>query len=318
MNGVVIIDKPADKTSHDVVSEVKKILGAKKAGHTGTLDPMATGVLPVCLNEATKLAGFLSGEDKEYLATMLLGVKTDTMDIEGKIIARSDKIASEEEIRLLMSQMTGIKKQVPPAYSAVKYQGKPLYKWARKGIFPETPSREIEIFDMNIENIASNYVTFRVTCSKGTYIRTLCSEIGEKLGGGACLSGLRRLRSGFFTEEMAVSLIDDGKENPSYSGKKEELIKNILPMEKLMPSWKVIEVEENFADKLQNGMQPSVAMMKAHVLPFLDQGDMIKFTNNEGKLIALAEIIVAADKLACLDDKLPAAKIIRVFNNINN
>ena len=318
MNGVVIIDKPADKTSHDVVSEVKKITGARKAGHTGTLDPMATGVLPVCLNEATKLAGFLSGEDKEYLATMLLGVKTDTMDIKGKIIATSDKIASEEEIRLLVSTMTGRKKQIPPAYSAVKHQGKPLYKWARKGVFPETPSREIEIFDMNIENIASNYVTFQVTCSKGTYIRTLCSDIGEKLGCGACLSGLRRLRSGFFSEEMAISLTNDENGRTSYASKKEELIKNILPMEKLMPSWKVIEVEQNFADKLQNGMQPSVAMMKSHVLPFLDQGDMIKFTNNEGKLIALAEITVAADKIAQLDDKLPAAKIIRVFNNINN
>jgi tRNA pseudouridine 55 synthase len=136
MDGVIIIDKPAGKTSHDVVSAVKKILGVRKAGHTGTLDPMATGVLPVCLNEATKLASFLTEDNKEYRATMLLGVKTDTLDTEGKIIGQCDHIAvTGEKIRKVMMQMVGTIKQVPPAYSAVKYSGKPLYKWARSGVF---------------------------------------------------------------------------------------------------------------------------------------------------------------------------------------
>src|SRR4030065_1534673 len=145
MNGAVIIDKPEGKTSHDIVSEVKKSLGVKKAGHTGTLDPMATGVLPVCLDEATKLAGFLSGEDKEYLATMLLGVRTDTLHTKGNILSASDKIPAEKEVRAALDQMTGKIKQFPPAYSAVKYRGEPLYKWARKGVFPDIPSREVEI-----------------------------------------------------------------------------------------------------------------------------------------------------------------------------
>ena len=225
MDGVIIIDKPAGKTSHDVVSEVKKILGVKKAGHTGTLDPMATGVLPVCLNEATKLAGFLTGEDKEYLATMLLGVKTDTLDIEGKIISQSDNFVTEEEIRAAMAQMVGTIKQVPPAYSAVKYCGKPLYKWARKGVFLEMEPREVKIHSIVIEDISFPRVTFRVVCSKGTYIRTLCSDIGDLLGLGACLCSLRRLRSGFFSEEMAVSL-----NNYEDNDKKNKLLEKILPM----------------------------------------------------------------------------------------
>ncbi|HEX7416157.1 MAG TPA: tRNA pseudouridine(55) synthase TruB, partial [Smithellaceae bacterium] len=206
MNGIVIIDKPAGKTSHDIVSEVKKIMDAKKAGHTGTLDPMATGVLPICLNEATKLAQFLSGENKEYLATMLLGVKTDTLDTEGEVTGQSDKFVRDEEIKAALKQMVGKIRQVPPAYSAVKYCGKPLYKYARKGIFLETAAREVEIYSIVVEDISFPRVTFQIVCSKGTYIRTLCSDVGDLLGCGACLCGLRRLRSGLFSADMAVSL----------------------------------------------------------------------------------------------------------------
>ena len=306
MNGIVIIDKPAGKTSHDVVNEVKKILGVKKAGHTGTLDPMATGVLPVCLNEATKLAKFLTGEDKEYLATMLLGVKTDTLDTEGKIISQSDKPVTEERIRAVMAQMVGKIKQVPPAYSAVKYCGKPLYKWARRGIFLETAAREVEIHSIVIEDISFPRVTFRVACSKGTYIRTLCSDIGDLLECGACLCSLRRLRSGFFLEEMAVSLNNI------------ELSEKILPMANLLPLLTTIELEDHFAAKLRNGLQPSVEMMKEHVLPFLEAGDMVKFINHSGNLVALAEMVAPVNKFSEFDGKRQAAKIVRVFNNISN
>lgn len=306
MNGIIIIDKPAGKTSHDVVNEVKKILGVKKAGHTGTLDPMATGVLPVCLNEATKLAKFLTGEDKEYAAVMLLGVKTDTLDTEGKIISQSDKPVTEERIRTVMAQMIGKIKQVPPAYSAVKYCGEPLYKWARRGIFLETAAREVEIHSIVIEDISFPRVTFRVACSKGTYIRTLCSDIGDLLECGACLCSLRRLRSGFFSEEMAVSLNNI------------ELSEKILPMANLLPLLTTIELEDHFAAKLRNGLQPSVEMMKEHVLPFLEAGDMVKFINHSGNLVALAEMVAPVNKFSEFDGKRQAAKIVRVFNNISN
>jgi tRNA pseudouridine55 synthase len=313
MDGIVIIDKPAGKTSHDVVSEVKKIMGAKKAGHTGTLDPMATGVLPVCLNEATKLAQFLTGENKEYLATMLLGVKTDTLDTEGEITGKSDKFVSEEEIRAALEKMVGKIQQVPPAYSAVKHHGQPLYKYARKGIFLETAAREVEIYSIFIEDISFPRVTFRIACSKGTYIRSICSDVGEMLGCGACLCGLRRLRSGLFSTDMAVSL-----ENYERKEKKSELLAKMLPLTKSLPLLTGIEVEEEFANKLRDGMQPSVEAMQLHVLPFLEAGDMIKFVSQGGSLIAVAEMLAAVSKFSELNGNYQAAKIVRVFNDVNN
>jgi len=308
MHGVIVIDKPAGKTSHDVVSAVRKILGIKKAGHTGTLDPMATGLLPVCLNEATKLAGFLAGDDKEYLATMLLGVKTDTMDIEGRIIGQTDKMPSEEAIKLMMSQMTGKIKQVPPAYSAVKYRGKPLYKWARGGVMLELKPRDVTIYSMMVEDVSLPCVTFRVACSKGTYVRTLCSDIGDTLGVGACLCDLRRLKSGIFTEDMAVVLSD-------YEGvdRKDDLVKKILPMADLLPCTTTIELKDLCAAKLRNGGQPSVEMLKEYDLPLLKAGDMVKFISH-GCLLAIAEMLTPVNNLAQCDGKTQAAKIVRVFN----
>jgi tRNA pseudouridine55 synthase len=304
LDGVIIIDKPAGKTSHDVVSEVKKTLGIKKAGHTGTLDPLATGVLPVCLNEATKLAGFLTGEDKEYRATMLLGVKTDTMDTEGKIISQSDIFVSEEEIKSVIMRMMGKIKQVPPAYSAVKYQGKPLYKWARSGVFLDLKPRDVTIYSIVIEDISFPCVTFRVACSKGTYIRTLCSDIGDALGTGACLSGLRRLQSGIFSEKMAAVL-------SNYTS--DELVRKILPMTELLPMLATIELKDHSVAKLRNGWQPSVEMLQEHDLPLLKAGDMVKFTNG-GYLLAVAEMLAPVSNLSGYDGKMQAARIVRVFN----
>jgi len=309
MDGVIVIDKPAVKTSHDVVSEVKKILGVKKAGHTGTLDPMVTGVLPVCLNEATKLAGLLTGANKEYLATMLLGVKTDTLDIEGKIIGQSDKLVSTEEIRAAMLQMIGEIKQIPPAYSAVKYCGKPLYKYARSGVILDMEPRDVTIYSIVIEDISFPRVTFRVVCSKGTYIRTLCSDIGDMLGVGACLYSLRRLKSGIFLEEMAVCLSDYVSND-----NKNKLSEKILPMTELLPLLCSIELEDDSAAKLRNGWQPSVEMMKAHDLPLLKAGDMVKFISR-GYLLAVAEMLAPVNKFSEFDGKMQAAKIVRVFNN---
>jgi tRNA pseudouridine55 synthase len=309
MNGVIIIDKPAGKTSHDVVSTVKRILGAKKAGHTGTLDPMATGVLPVCLNEATKLARFLSEDSKEYLATMLLGVKTDTLDTEGKIIGQSQKVVTEDAIREALARMVGKIMQVPPAFSAVKYCGKPLYKWAHRGVMLEVAPREIEIQSLFVEDISYPRVIFRVSCSKGTYIRTLCADVGDYLGCGACLCSLRRLRSGHFSEDMAISLENNGKA---------ELMAKIMPMTKLLPLLTSIEVEDSFAARIRDGFQPSVEAMKAHVLPFLEAGDMVKFVNHSGYLIAVAEMLTPVSNFSEIDDKSQAARIVRVFNNRQN
>jgi len=307
-DGVIIIDKPTGKTSHAVVTEVKKLLGVRKAGHTGTLDPMATGVLPVCLDEATKLAGFLTGEDKEYRATMLLGVKTDTLDVEGKVIGGSDKMVSEEAIRTALSNMVGSIKQVPPAFSAVKFQGKLLYQWARSNVFLKKQAREVKIHDITIEKIDFPRVTFRVCCSKGTYIRTLCSDIGEFLGTGACLSELRRLKSGYFTEDKAVSLNGTGGVE-----KKLELETKILPLSALLPSFPSVDLSDDLARKIRNGWQPTAQMFQECQLPLLKAGDMIKL-KHDGCLLAVARMLTTVGNIPEAEAKKPAAKILRVFN----
>jgi len=312
MDGIVVIDKPAGLTSHDVVSEVKRILGAKKAGHTGTLDPMATGVLPVCINEATKLAQFLSAEKKTYLATMLLGVQTDTQDTEGNVTQKSDRVVPEEDIREALRRMVGKIKQVPPAYSALKHKGKPLYQYARAGEFPEISAREVEIFSLNVRDISLPYVTFDISCSKGTYIRTVCSDVGNALGCGATLSGLRRLQSGFFTEDMALSL----KDVPA-AEKKKELLAKMLPMAQSLRIFAAIEVSESLADKLRAGFQPDVEMMRQNVLPFLAAGDMIKFINPAGHLVAVAEMQMPTSEMADRNGRTQAARMLRIFNITN-
>lgn len=312
MNGIVVIDKPAGLTSHDVVSEVKRILGAKKAGHTGTLDPIATGVLPVCINEATKLTQFLSAEKKTYLATMLLGVQTDTQDTEGEVTQKSDKVVSEEDIREALKRMVGQIKQVPPAYSALKHKGKPLYKYARAGEFPEISGRDVEIFCLNVRDISFPYVTFDISCSKGTYIRTVCSDVGNALGCGATLSGLRRLQSGFFTEDMALSL-----EDVPVAEKKKELLAKMLPMAQCLRIFATIEVSESLADKLRTGFQPDVEMMRQNVLPFLAAGDMIKFVSPAGHLVAVAEMQMPTSEMADRHGRIQAARMLRIFNVTN-
>jgi tRNA pseudouridine55 synthase len=172
--------------------------------------------------------------------------------------------------------------------------------------------REVKIHSIVIEDISFPRVTFRVVCSKGTYIRTLCADIGDLLGLGACLCSLRRLKSGCFSEEMAVSLNDYVENN-----KKNELLEKILPMAELLPLLTSIELEDHSAEKLRNGWQPSVEMMKEHDLPFLKAGDMVKFISSSGYLLAVAEMVAPVNKFSEFDGKSQAAKIVRVFNNIS-
>jgi tRNA pseudouridine55 synthase len=308
MNGIVVIDKPPGKTSHDVVEDVKKALSVKKAGHAGTLDPMATGVLPVCLEEATKLVQFLSTDTKDYTATMLLGVKTDTQDIEGKIIARDDSYAVHEDMEAIFSRFVGETEQAPPRYSAVKYRGKPLYKWARRGITIEPPRRIIEIYDITIDEVNLPYITFRVSCSKGTYVRSLCSDIGEMLGCGACMASLRRTRSGSFLEASAVSLDDlenaSGKWSPD----------NIIPLIDALPHIAAIYVDHKFARRLREGYQPVAEALRIYQIPSLADGDMVKFADEDDNLVSVAKMLCASAGINSMDGKRQVAKIVRIFN----
>lgn len=308
MNGIIVIDKPAGKTSHAVVQDVKKILGAKKVGHMGTLDPLATGVLPVCINEATKLAQFFSMDRKEYRATLLLGVTTDTYDVGGKIIAEASPRVNRMDIAQALLSLVGARQQVPPPYSAVKYQGQPLYKWARKGINIVALPRTIEIYHISLEEVALPHVTFSLACSKGTYIRSLCRDIGEMLGCGACLAGLRRLTSGHFSEREAVTLAGVAEKR-----EKEALIAHLIPLADVLPELPVVHVDKPLAEKIRQGYQPVFDSLFPNHIPFLAAGDVLRL-KQERQLVAIARMLYQSDKLPALAGQERAVEILRVFN----
>ncbi len=208
VNGVLVIDKPSGMTSFQVVKRVRKITRQKKAGHTGTLDPIATGVLPICLGKATKIVQFIMAGHKKYQGTMILGVTTDTYDADGNIVKESPVPGNLDlvTLRSVAGRYTGDILQTPPAFSAVKHQGQPLYKLARKGIVVKKDARPIKIFSFEILKVDLPYVDFTVHCSKGTYVRSLVHEMGEYLGCGAHLHALRRTVNGPFNEDQAVTL----------------------------------------------------------------------------------------------------------------
>ena len=209
MNGILIVDKPQGPTSHDIVDFIRKKFCLKKVGHAGTLDPMATGVLVILLGQYTKRSNTFLNDDKEYDATMALGATSDTGDAWGKITEPAPRGSlgdlSEEKIRLAFEKFLGTIEQSPHPYSAVKLKGKKLYEFARKGIEVKAEPRKVTIKKLDITKLKIPEISFNVTCSKGTYIRKLCEDIGTLLGCGAYLSRLRRTRSGEFTVDKAVT-----------------------------------------------------------------------------------------------------------------
>lgn len=213
IHGVINLHKPPGCTSQQAVTRIKRIFGSRKAGHTGTLDPMATGVLLVCLNEATKLSSFLTGMDKRYAARGKLGERTDTYDAEGKVTEqRESSHITPEMVRAALERFSGKIRQLPPMFSAIKVEGEPLYRMARKGIHIDRPEREVHISEISLAGADIPYFDFSVTCSKGTYVRTLCDDIGMNLGTGAHLVSLERTRTGDFDIQDSVTL-DELKED---------------------------------------------------------------------------------------------------------
>lgn len=207
MDGILIVDKPQWLTSHDVVLKLRRKLGQQRIGHAGTLDPMATGVLVLVLGNATKSVSRLINQDKIYDVTLILGIKTDTGDITGKMLKKQEvQNIDLSTIRDTFNRFQGQLVQTPPMVSAKKYKGKPLYKYARQGkIIPRTP-KQIHIYSITLKEINLPEISFTVHCSKGTYIRTLCEDIGESIGYQACANRIHRIKSGPFTIEMAVYL----------------------------------------------------------------------------------------------------------------
>ncbi len=276
MNGVIVIDKPKGVTSHDVVASVKKKLRATKVGHLGTLDPNATGVLPLVINKTTKLAIYLGGVRKAYTATMKLGEETDTYDVEGKVTKSSpiDNIA-DDDIRRALKGFVGRIDQVPPMFSAVKRKGTPLYKLARKGVVVEREPKEIEIYAIEVVDISLPYVVFNVECSRGTYIRTLCHDAGRALSCGGHLTDLRRTLSGAFTIDEAISLDADIETTQGA----------LMPVEDIFSRlYKEIAISGGEADKVARGAS---MIGLADTPSSLDEAEIVRLTNN-GVLLALA------------------------------
>lgn len=252
MDGVIVIDKPIGKTSHDLVYFVRRLLGIKKVGHTGTLDPDASGVLPICIGKGTKAADMLTASDKAYRAQLVFGMTTDTLDASGEILTEQPVNASREEIENAIMGFIGEIEQIPPMFSAIKQNGKKLYELARKGVTVERKSRKVNIDNIDILEIdTQNYTaTIDVYCSKGTYIRTLCEDIGMKLGCGAYMNTLVRTKSGKFSIEKAYTpeMLMKMKEEDTLS-------KALIPVDSLFEDYPMVALNSFLAEKAKNGVK---------------------------------------------------------------
>lgn len=257
LNGIIVINKPKNYTSHDVVAKVKKLLNIKKVGHTGTLDPNATGVLPLLLNSGTKLSKYLIEHDKEYEVTLKLGIRTDTLDGEGKVLEKKEvdrkMLENTKQIEKVLNLFTGKQTQVPPMYSAIKVKGKKLYEYARSGENVEVQPRQIEIYNIELQkvDIKRQEIEFKVQCSKGTYIRTLCEDIATKLGTIGYMKELNRTKVGKFGLEEAITIekLEEYIENKKY----EDL--NIITMEELLKEKEKIVLNEKNLEMFLNGVK---------------------------------------------------------------
>ena len=248
MDGIIVVHKEKGFTSFDVVAKLRGILKQKKIGHTGTLDPDATGVLPVCLGCATKLCDMLTDTTKVYEAELLLGVTTDTQDTSGAILEERDVLVSEEQVRTAIASFIGEQKQIPPMYSALKVDGKKLYELAREGKTVERRARDITIENIEILEVSLPKVRMVVTCSKGTYIRTLCNDIGEKLGCGGAMASLIRRKTAGFTLEEAKTL--DEIERLMKAGEIATIIKGV---DEVFEDFPKAVVKEECMKAVQNG-----------------------------------------------------------------
>ena len=284
--GIIILNKPVGISSHKCVGIVRKALDMKKVGHTGTLDPEASGVLPILAGPATKASDFLTMEDKRYRATILLGTKTDTLDMAGEILEENPVNVTEDEVRDVLKKFTGDIEQIPPMYSAIQVNGQRLYHLARQGVEIEREARDITIFSIDVEKIELPEITVSVHCSKGTYIRTLASDIGDALGCGGCIKALERTASGVFTLDKAIS-----PEELMSLSEKGEVEKAILPLDSFFEDYGVIKLDKKRADRVKNGVSIYYRGKKT--------GEFYRVYDENGVFIALVQADII-DERECL------------------
>jgi tRNA pseudouridine55 synthase len=310
IDGLLIVDKPEGMTSLDVVREIKRRFHVKKAGHIGTLDPFATGVLPVAINEGTKVIPFLEEGPKEYEGVLKLGEETTTDDLTGEVVfKKSWEHVTSELIHAVFQKFSGKIRQIPSMFSAIKVQGKPLYRLARKGIEVERKEREIEIFDIRVEEIDLPKVRFRVSCSKGTYIRTLGKDVGNKIGCGAYLLSLRRIRSGPFTLERAIpwERLNDFTEA-------EKLSPWLISLKEALPGLSEVIGDERLVKKIRFGKEMQVRDLLPEVLPTLERGQWLKMTSPQEDLVAILQSEVRGSDILRAHPESVIFRPLRVFH----
>lgn len=280
IHGILNVYKEKGYTSHDVVAKLRRIVGQKKIGHTGTLDPEAEGVLPVCLGKGTKLSDLLTDKDKTYETVMLLGRVTDTQDVYGNILSEHPVLLPEIEVREAVCSFQGEYDQIPPMYSALKVGGKKLYELAREGKVVERPSRRVTIYDIEIIEIELPRVRMRVMCSKGTYIRTLCHDIGEKLGCGGCMEELKRTRAGRFSVSDALTLDEIG--HVMEEGRIEEIV---TPVDRVFEEYPEVCVKKALESAARNGSSIPEEGAESPAEP--TPGEKVRMYDEDGNFIGL-------------------------------
>lgn len=280
-NGLIIINKDDGISSQGVVSRVKRLLGASKAGHTGTLDPLAKGVLPVLVERGVKASEFMLTADKHYRATLLLGITTDTEDITGEVLNRSEIVPTEDRVREAVASFVGEYMQTPPMYSALKVGGKKLCDMAREGKEIERDPRRVEIFSIDVAKINDLEYTLDVHCSKGTYIRTLCADIGKKLDTGGVMKTLLRTEASGFGLDSSVTLeeLAEMDENERWA--------KVLPIERVFASLRRIELSEFYSRLAKNGVE---IYLKKIGSPDLTDGERVSLFDENGAFFAVGEV----------------------------
>ncbi len=280
INGVLLLDKPVGFSSNAVLQKVKRIFRAKKAGHTGSLDPLASGMLPICFGEATKFSQFLLNSNKIYQVTALLGVRTTTGDQEGDIIDRRLVPAIDlKKLDQVFDKFRGDIDQVPSMYSALKYQGQPLYKLAREGITVERPSRRVTIYDLAVIHYKNQVIEFNLSCSKGTYVRTLVDDFGEVLGCGAHVMALRRLSVGTYRAEAMVTMETLESERDHLT----VLDQRLLPLATAAAELPEVKLNKNIAFYLQQGQ----SVMLSHI----NTVGFVRIATKAGQFLGVGEMI---------------------------
>jgi len=280
ISGIVLLDKPLGMTSNAALQRVKRLFNANKAGHTGSLDPLASGLLPICLGEATKISSYLLDSDKAYSGTCKLGVTTTTADAEGEILEQKPVAEySPQQITDVLAKFTGTIEQIPPMHSAIKQGGQPLYKLAHQGIEVERQARTIHIHELRAIRLEGDELEIDIRCSKGTYVRTLAEDIGRELGCGAHLNRLRRTKVGPFMLDSAIEL--EALEQLAEQGF-EELDRQILPIEEALADWPEVQLTENSAFYLCRG--------QAIQVPQAPTGGLVRLSANQ-RFLGIGEIL---------------------------